>query len=142
MFVRALSRAERVARLWTSRRLYASFDIENSAEVRAKRLLREWLTPDQLEQFDTQGYFEVTGSQTGRRYRIHYGGNANVQELDPRGMPILGLCFVPEGQLVAADVMLAQKIALETSELQVLAKANRFPPRLFRPAQPTRRRPF
>jgi hypothetical protein len=38
--------------------------------------------------------------------------------------------------------MLAQKIALETSELEVLAKANRFPPRLFRQAQPTRRRPF
>jgi len=142
MFARAISRAEGVARLWTLRRLYASFDIENSAEVRAKRLLREWLTPDQREQFDTQGHFEVTGSQTGRQYRIHYGGSANVQELDTQGKPITGLCFVPEGQLAPADVMLAQKIALETSELDVLAKANRFPPRLFRPAQPTRRRPF
>jgi hypothetical protein len=122
MFARAISRAERVARLWTLRRLYASFDIENSAEVRAKRLLREWLTHDQREQFDTQGYFEVTGSQSCRQYRIHYGGTANVQELDIQGKPITGLCFVPEGQLEPADVMLAQKIALETNEAQTLRR--------------------
>ena len=142
MFARAISRAERVARLWTLRRLYASFDTENSAEVRAKRLLREWLTSDQREEFDARGYFEVTGCQTGRRYRIHYGGSANVQELDTQGNPISGLCFVPEGHLAPGDVMLAQKIALETSELQALAKANQLPPRLLTSIQPARQRPF
>ena len=36
--------------------------------------------------------------------------------------------FVPVGYLVAGDVMLAQKIALETNELSALAVANRFSP--------------
>jgi hypothetical protein len=38
----------------------------------------------------------------------------------------MGWCFVPEGGLVAGDVMLAQKIALETNERAALAVANRF----------------
>jgi hypothetical protein len=38
----------------------------------------------------------------------------------------MGWCFVPEGSLVAGDVMLAQKIALETSEYAALAVARRF----------------
>ena len=38
-------------------------------------------------------------------------------------------CFIPEGNLVPGDVMLAQKIALEDDELAALELANRFPPR-------------
>jgi hypothetical protein len=38
----------------------------------------------------------------------------------------MGWCFVPRGQLVPGDVMLAQKIALETNETAALAVANRF----------------
>jgi hypothetical protein len=34
---------------------------------------------------------------------------------------------LPTGYLVAGDVMLAQKIALETHEFRALAVANRFP---------------
>jgi hypothetical protein len=34
---------------------------------------------------------------------------------------------VPKGHLVAGDIMLAQKIALETDERGALAVANRFP---------------
>ncbi|WP_246649579.1 hypothetical protein [Bradyrhizobium canariense] len=40
--------------------------------------------------------------------------------------PKIGWCFVLERALVAGDVMLAQKIALETDEAAVLALANRF----------------
>jgi hypothetical protein len=42
-------------------------------------------------------------------------------------------CFIPKGDLVPGDVMLAQKIALETNELAALAVANRFTPRPQRP---------
>ena len=35
---------------------------------------------------------------------------------------------MPHGNLVAGDVMLAQKIALETNELEALAVANLFAP--------------
>ncbi len=38
----------------------------------------------------------------------------------------VGWCFAPKGYLVAGDVMLAQKIALETDERGALAVANRF----------------
>ena len=34
-------------------------------------------------------------------------------------------CFGPQGNLAVGDVMLAQKIALETIEVEELAKANR-----------------
>ena len=34
-------------------------------------------------------------------------------------------CFGPQGNLAVGDVMLAQKIALETIEVEALAKANR-----------------
>ena len=97
-------------------------------EVRGIRLLREWLSTEQLGLFDKQGYFEVTGGQTGRRYRIRYGTATNIHELDRYGHPTVGWCFVPIGPLVPGDVMLAQKIALETYELGALAVAKQFSP--------------
>jgi len=36
----------------------------------------------------------------------------------------MGLCFAPVGPLVRGDVMLAQKIALETNDHSALAVAN------------------
>ena len=136
MFGSAVGRAQRLARLWTLRRLYASFGAENSADGRADKLLREWLSPEQRHQYERLGHFEVTGNHTGTRYRISYGSSANVQGLDAAGEPVLGLCFVPAGQLAPGDVMLAQKIALETNELLALARANRFPPCMIaRPRQ-------
>jgi hypothetical protein len=111
------------------RALYRSFIEQNGSEARARRLLREWLSPDQRAQFDAKGYFEVTGSHTGRRYRIHQGTMSNVWELDEELEPKTGWCFVAERPVAACDVMLAQKIALETDEAAVLALANRFSPR-------------
>jgi hypothetical protein len=51
----------------------------------------------------------------------------NVHEIDGAGRAKVCWCFVPNGQLVAGDVMLAQKIALETREFSALAVANRIP---------------
>lgn len=97
-------------------------------EVRGVKLLCEWLSADQLRQFKLHGHFEVTGCHTGTRYRIRYGAASNIHELDERGKPRAGWCFVPTGTLVAGDVMLAQKIALETDEQNALQVAKRFPP--------------
>jgi hypothetical protein len=98
-------------------------------EARGLTLLHEWLGPVQKKQFDAARHFEVVGCHTGKRYSIHHGRAGNVCELDDQGRPVIGLCFVPEGALVAGDVMLAQKIALETNELTTLAVANKFPVR-------------
>jgi hypothetical protein len=96
-------------------------------EARGIQLLREWLTPEQRAQFDANRYFDVIGCHSGKRYRIHYGSSTNVHEIDIEGRSINGWCFVPSGPLVAGDVMLAQKIALETNEFGALEVANRFP---------------
>ena len=101
----------------------------STREQRGLKLLREWLSQEQLAQFDANNYFEVIGCHTGKRYRICHGNGANIVELDDRARPITGWCFVPNEHLVAGDVMLAQKIALETDEQGALAKANRFTPR-------------
>jgi len=88
-----------------------------------------------LAQFDAFNFFDVIGCQTARRYRIYYAISANVEELDEIGCPLMRYCFIPMGHLVPGDVMLAQKIALETEELAALEVANRFPPHAQRPAQ-------
>jgi hypothetical protein len=100
---------------------------EDGPEERAIALLRKWLSPEQRAQFDADGHFDVIGCRTGMRYRVSYGSGTNVHEIDDTGRPIMGWCFVPSGHLVAGDVMLAQKIALETDERAALAVANRFP---------------
>ncbi len=88
--------------------------------------MREWLSPEQLAQYDAHNFFEVTGCHTGKRYQIRHGMGMNVYELDDSGRPRAGWCFVPKDHLVAGDVMLAQKIALETDERAALAVAHRF----------------
>jgi hypothetical protein len=91
--------------------------------------LREWLSQEQLTQYDAHRYFDVIGCQTGKRYRIYHGNVANVLELDDAALPRTRWCFVPSDHLVVGDVMLAQKIALETDERGALASANQFRPR-------------
>jgi hypothetical protein len=116
-------------RLRFLRGLSRIFLSEHSSEARGLRLLRSWLSPEQRAQFDATRYFEVTGCDSGKRYRIHHGVVTNVHEMDAAGCPKVGWCFAPVGHLVAGDVMLAQKIALETNEAGALAAANAFLPR-------------
>jgi hypothetical protein len=101
----------------------------NETETRGVKLLKEWLSKEQLAQYEQHKYFDVTGCHSGKRYRIRHGTGTNVYELDGAGRPRAGWCFVPKDYLVAGDVMLAQKIALETDELGALAIANNFLPR-------------
>jgi len=101
-------------------------------EERGVNLLREWLSPEQRAQFDTKRYFDVIGCDSGKRYRIHFGETTNVHEIGDDDLPSVGWCFMPVGSLVAGDVMLAQKIALETYEYGALAVANRCPIRFSR----------
>ena len=101
--------------------------IEDIREARGITLLREWLSREQQAQFDASKSFNVVGCDTGKRYRIRHGTGTNVHEIDDAGRPVMGWCFVPSGHVVEGDVMLGQKIALETNERAALAVANRFP---------------
>jgi hypothetical protein len=100
------------------------------ADKRAMALLRSWLTPEQEKQWGARGEFEVIGSDTGTRYRIIHRAVMNIHQLDPTGHPLAQWCFAPEGSLAIGDVLLAQKIALETMERDALALANSQPVRL------------
>ena len=115
-------RARRVREYW--KRLLD----EDAAHARGERLLREWLSPAQRAQLDAIGCFEVVGCHTGTRHRIRHGTAGNVEQLDENGRVQQGWCFVPRGCFVPGDVMLAQKICLETDERAALAVANPFRP--------------
>src|SRR6516165_3946931 len=108
--------------------LYRKAMGDNTSDARGLRLIRRWLSPYQRAEFDHSGSFEVVGCHSGKRYRIYRGAAQNVFEIDDAGQPKVCLCFMPSGELVAGDVMLAQKIALETNENGALAVANRFLP--------------
>jgi hypothetical protein len=94
------------------------------AEVKGIALMRSWLSPEQVEQWDTRQYFEVVGGDTGTRYRITCGTAMNIHQLDAAGNTITQWCFRPEGKLAVGDVLLTQKIALEGMEGCALAIAN------------------
>jgi hypothetical protein len=98
------------------------------AEERGNALLRSWLTPEQDKQWLRDHAFEVTGCHTGNRYRITDSLSMNVLQLGPSGHAVAKWCFTPKGYLVIGDVLLAQKVALETMELKALEVANKYRP--------------
>jgi hypothetical protein len=94
------------------------------AETKAERLLLDWLSPDQKQQYQENKSFIVVGSDTGRRYRIMPGRAYNVMKLTDGDQADGKICFQPSGAPAIGDIMLAQKIALETREREALAVAN------------------
>jgi len=99
---------------------------QQEAEAKGLALLLENLDPRQRDQYDRFGYFDVVGSETGRRYRICHGISRNVSELFDDNRLGAGRCFMPRGNLAAGDCMLAQKIMLENCEEEALRVALRF----------------
>lgn len=100
-----------------------------SEEAIAKgwELLRSNLDPDQLAEFEEKKYFHCIGGTTGHFYRITEGSQQNVYVIDPEsGKATVGQCFLPVGDLVIGDVMLAQKVALELNEAEALRVAIKF----------------
>jgi hypothetical protein len=66
---------------------HSALELRNT---RGLRLLKNWLSPAQLQSYEKRGYFDVIGSDSGMIYRIHHGVQANVEQLDIFGRP-----FVP-----------------------------------------------
>lgn len=99
-------------------------EVVGPASRKSLDLLRRWLSPAQLGQFDADGAFDVVGCHTGGIYRVSKGRSYNVAAPDGDH-----LCFVPVGASGVGDFMLAQKIALETDERGALRVANRRPGR-------------
>jgi hypothetical protein len=101
-------------------------ELRRQAEEKGLALLNSWLTGEQAAQWMSRREFDVLGSDTGTRYRITTkSGGMNVHELDGTGRTVMRWCFGPAGLAVSGDILLAQKIALETMEDQARAIANR-----------------
>jgi hypothetical protein len=66
----------------------------------------------------------VVGCDTGTRYRITDSTSMNIIELDKEGHSVRRWCSTPVGPVVRGDVLLAQKIALETMENRARGVAN------------------
>ena len=119
---------------WAVRHLLPSnLFADRDTHARGTRLLIENLSQAQRDQYERWGYFEVTGGETGKRYRIRKSYQMNVEELGNNGRRMSLLCFMPKGGLLLADVMLAQKLALELLESETLAIANTSPGRYHYP---------
>jgi hypothetical protein len=110
--------------LLTDPRIHWRIRARRPAERRGIALLRAWLTPEQARQWAAREEFEVIGCDTGTHYRITRGTMMNIHELDRTGKTVAQWCFAPEGKLATGDVLLAQKIALETMEHRALRLAN------------------
>ena len=113
-----------LAALLAEPRFRGGSQARRQAEEKGFALLRAWLTAEQVTQWDARNEFEVIGCDTGTRYRIRQGTAMNVHQLDCTGLAVARWCFTPEGGVVTGDVLLAQKIALETMEREALALAN------------------
>jgi hypothetical protein len=117
------------------RPVYGPFSSE--ASNKALALLKRWLSPEQRRELEKRGSFDVVGCHTGRRYRIHPGKLNNVRILQDN-VEVAALCFAPTdaGFLPEADIMLAQKIALETNEKAALKVAHQSSPLSLLPSRP------
>jgi hypothetical protein len=98
-----------------------------AARARSLQLLADNLSSTQYQQFARRSCFEVTGGVTGKRYRIGTAQMYNFALLDERGDCEYLLCFAPTGAFPLGDVLLAQKLALELYETDVLRVANKCP---------------
>ena len=110
-------------------RLPVNGPFSSEASNKALALLKRWLSPEQRRELEKRGSFDVVGCHTGRRYRIHPGKLNNVRILQDN-FEVAALCFAPAdaGFLPEADIMLAQKIALETNEKAALKVAHQSSP--------------
>ena len=98
-----------------------------TAEGRARALLAEHLSGDQMETFWHHGWIEVRG-RSGRTYRI------TAVRLFPGEVQVLGFrpfeqfCLQSVEKLPVSDVVLAIALLIRTDEAQFLARANNLGP--------------
>ena len=93
----------------------------SAADKRAEKLLQETLSLAQREELALNGFFTLTTiakSGEERIYRIRRGRSRNVEQVDATGRRIKTLCAHPIAAVPDADTMLAQKLMLETPEMQ------------------------
>jgi hypothetical protein len=94
---------------------------DQAAEAKARMLLERALTPEQRRDLFAKRYFYVKGRRF--TYRIREGHSGNVDALDSSGRVISRFCAHPLGRVPVCDVLLAQKLWIETDENMFLKNA-------------------
>lgn len=94
-----------------------------AAEIKAEKLLHSCLTEEQKDELIKKNYFHLYVGN--KKYRIERGTTGNIKLLyENSDNPKHQYCIHPTGVPVG-DVMLAQKLLLETNEEEFLRVANR-----------------
>jgi len=111
-----------------------------SAQIKADRLLKSSLTDRQRKDLENRGWFDVQGS-SGRTYRLRGPREyfCSVQRIGVLGLRFGRRCFETSEKIPMADKLLAAKIWLERDETEFFAmlRAKMEPRSLFR--YPSRR---
>lgn len=103
--------------------LILGFNKNRRANSRSYDLLLQWLNPAQKRQWKSKKMFSVRG-RSGRFYVISRPAPFNIMILDSNKTYLGRMCIEPEGGLAGGDVLLAQKIMLETNEVGAYKIAN------------------
>ncbi len=98
---------------------------DQAADAKARVLLERALTPQQRRDLFAKRCFYVKGKRF--TYRIREGHSGNVDALDSSGRVVSRLCAHPLGRVPVYDMMLAQKLWIETDENMFLEKAAPYP---------------
>jgi len=92
-------------------------------ELRAKNLLLSCLTPDQRTMYEREQKFRVV-SNRGNVFELHHKRLHGVYRLDMQGKKIEEWCVSPHGRIPICDVLLSQKVMLESDEDSLRRDAN------------------
>lgn len=97
---------------------------KHANEGRALALLKRHLNEAQLQELEAFKGFHVVGAD-GRTYRIHYATHGNIFSIED-GQPTTNFCIVASGetQIPVYDLMLAQKVLLESAPETFFSTAN------------------
>ena len=101
---------------------------ERKAKDKAETILRQHLTPKQVEDLNSKNSFRLESiSKDGQRrtYEIKRGRIGNVYLLGPGDKQVEKYCIHPRMNVPDADSMLTQKLLLEADEETFLRVANR-----------------
>lgn len=91
---------------------------------KAKLLLYNHLTLEQIASLEEDGYFDVLGGD-GLEYRIKESSHMNIYLLVD-GAPAAMFCLVSTSSIPTSDLLLAQKFMLESCPEEVWKTANRW----------------
>ena len=94
------------------------------ADRRAEELLVAHLDKEQRKQYRTEKKFKVVGGD-GALFEIGSAWSSNVREMTPDGKHIARFCIHPRESVPIPDLLLAQKLMLETDPAEFRKIANR-----------------